>query len=153
MTTAPYDEMRSDDGATRRHYQPFADWLAATPPELIAQKKEEADRAFHRVGITFAVYGEEQGTERLIPFDLVPRIIPAHEWEALERGLTQRVRALNAFLQDIYHDQKILAAGIVPRDRILGNTQYRREMHGVDLPGGIYAHIAGVDVVRAGAGE
>jgi uncharacterized circularly permuted ATP-grasp superfamily protein len=153
MITAPYDEMRSENGAIRRHYEPFADWLAATPPELIAQKKEEADRAFHRVGITFAVYGEEQGTERLIPFDLVPRIIPAHEWEALERGLTQRVRALNAFLQDVYHDQKILAAGIVPRDRILGNTQYRREMHGVDLPGGIYAHIAGVDVVRAGAGE
>jgi uncharacterized circularly permuted ATP-grasp superfamily protein len=153
MTTAPFDEMSSADGTTRRHYQPFADWLAGTTPELIAQKKEEAERAFHRVGITFAVYGEQEGTERLIPFDLVPRIIPAAEWEALERGLTQRVRALNAFLQDVYHDQKILDAGKVPRDRILQNSQYRREMHGVDLPGGIYAHIAGIDVVRAGAGE
>ncbi|MFI4924325.1 MAG: circularly permuted type 2 ATP-grasp protein, partial [Vicinamibacteria bacterium] len=148
-----YDEMHGPDGAVRPHYQAVADWLRATPPTRIAQKREEADRAFHRLGITFAVTGEESGTERLIPFDLVPRIIAAGEWETLERGLVQRVRALNAFLDDIYHDQRILEGGPVPAERILGNTQYRAEMRGVEVPGRIYAHVAGVDVVRAGEGE
>jgi uncharacterized circularly permuted ATP-grasp superfamily protein len=148
-----YDEMHGSDGAVRPHYQAVADWLAATPPVRIAQKREEADRAFHRLGITFAVTGEESGTERLIPFDLVPRIIAAAEWATLERGLVQRVRALNAFLDDIYHDQRILEGGPVPAERILGNTQYRAEMRGVEVPGRIYAHVAGIDVVRAGEGE
>jgi uncharacterized circularly permuted ATP-grasp superfamily protein len=148
-----YDEMYGSDGAVRPHYKAVADWLAATPPVRVAQKREEADRAFHRLGITFAVTGEESGTERLIPFDLVPRIIAAAEWATLERGLVQRVRALNAFLDDIYHDQRILEGGPVPAERILGNTQYRAEMRGVEVPGRIYAHVAGVDVVRAGEGE
>jgi uncharacterized circularly permuted ATP-grasp superfamily protein len=148
-----YDEMRAADGAVRAHYQGFADWLQRTPPDKIAQKREEAERAFHRVGITFAVYGEDSGTERLIPFDLVPRIIPAAEWRTLEQGLKQRVRTLNLFLNDIYHDQAILKAGVLPAERVLGNAQYRREMQGMDVPGGIYAHIAGVDVVRVGEGE
>ena len=99
------------------------------------------------------MYGEDAGTERLIPFDIVPRIIPADEWRILESGLKQRVRALNLFLADVYHDQKILKAGAIPAERVLGNTQYRREMAGMDVPGGIYAHIAGVDLVRAGEGE
>jgi uncharacterized circularly permuted ATP-grasp superfamily protein len=145
--------MQAPDGTIREHYRPFADWLARTPPARIAQKREEAERAFQRVGITFAVYGEDTGTERLIPFDLVPRIIPRDEWAMLERGLQQRVAALNAFLDDIYHDQRILADGRVPRERVLGNAQYRPEMHGMRVPGGIYAHIAGVDLVRAGQGE
>jgi len=153
LSRLPYDEMRLADGAIRPHYRPFADWLAQTPAARIAQKREEAERAFHRLGITFAVYGEDAGTERLIPFDLVPRIIPAAEWAMLERGLKQRVHALNAFLHDIYHEQKILAANRVPAERVLGNAQFRREMQGVDLPGGIYAHVAGVDLVRAGEGE
>jgi uncharacterized circularly permuted ATP-grasp superfamily protein len=145
--------MQAPDGQARPHYEAFAGWLARTPPDRIAQKREEAERAFHRVGITFAVYGEESGTERLIPFDIVPRIIPADEWKLLDRGLRQRVTALNAFLHDVYHEQKILAAGIIPRERVLGNDQYRKEMHGMDVPGNIYAHIAGVDIVRAGEGE
>jgi uncharacterized circularly permuted ATP-grasp superfamily protein len=153
MSRLPYDEMRLEDGTVRPHYQPFANWLAETPSGRIAQKREEAERAFHRLGITFAVYGEDSGTERLIPFDLVPRIIPATEWAMLERGLKQRVRALNAFLHDIYHEQKILAAGRVPAERVLGNTQYRPEMQGINLPANIYAHIVGVDLVRAGEGE
>src|SRR4249919_4019445 len=111
MHSLPYDEMSAPDGAVRSHYLAFADWLQRTDSERIAQKREEAERAFHRVGITFAVYGEESGTERLIPFDLVPRIIPADEWKVLDRGLKQRVQALNAFLGDIYHDQAILKAG------------------------------------------
>jgi uncharacterized circularly permuted ATP-grasp superfamily protein len=108
---------------------------------------------FHRVGITFAVYGEEAGTERLIPFDIVPRIIPASEWRTLAAGLKQRVRALNAFIKDIYHGQEILQSGRIPAEQVLCNGQYRPEMQGIDVPGGIYAHIAGIDVVRAGQGE
>jgi uncharacterized circularly permuted ATP-grasp superfamily protein len=150
---APYDEMQQPEGSVRAHYRAFADWLGRTPQNRIAQKREEAERAFLHVGITFAVYGEDAGTERLIPFDLVPRIIPADEWAMLERGLKQRVAALNAFLGDIYHGQRILAEGVVPAERVLGNVQYRREMQGMNVPGGIYAHIAGVDLVRAGSGE
>ena len=153
MSSLPFDEMRNADGSVRKHYRAFADWLDRTAPDRIAQKRGEAERAFHRVGITFAVYGEESGTERLIPFDLLPRIIPAAEWTTLEAGLKQRVRTLNVFLHDIYHDQAILKAGVVPAERVLANSQYRPEMAGMDVPGGIYAHIAGVDIVRAGAGE
>ncbi|WP_300319211.1 circularly permuted type 2 ATP-grasp protein [Accumulibacter sp.] len=153
MTADFYNEMYDASGALRPHYRLFAEWLAAMPPERLARKQAEADIAFHRVGITFAVYGEKSGTERLIPFDIIPRIIPAAEWAMLEAGLRQRVRALNAFLHDIYHDQEILGAGRIPAEQVLNNAQFRREMIGVDVPAGIYAHIAGVDMVRAGAGE
>jgi len=149
----PYDEMSAAGGGVREHYRPFGDWLERTAADRIAQKREEAERAFHRVGITFAVYGEQTGTERLIPFDLVPRIIPANEWCVLEAGVKQRVHALNLFLRDIYHDQKILNAGVIPAERVLGNSEYRREMMGMDVPGDIYAHIAGIDLVRAGYGD
>ncbi len=148
-----YDEMHDAAGGVRPSYQSFADWLKSTAPEVIARKREEADLTFHRVGITFAVYGEEAGKERLIPFDIVPRIIPAHEWKVMEAGLRQRVKALNAFLHDIYHDQEILKAGRIPKEQVLGNSQYRKEMAGVNVPGQVYAHIAGVDLVRAGEGE
>ena len=153
MSRAIYDEMSGADGSLRSHYQAFAEWLKRTPADRIAQKREEAERAFHRIGITFAVYGENSGTERLIPFDIVPRIIPATEWQTLERGIKQRVRALNMFLHDIYHDQNILKAGVIAAERVLTNVQYRREMQGMDVPGGIYAHVAGVDLVRADDGS
>jgi uncharacterized circularly permuted ATP-grasp superfamily protein len=149
----PYDEMLDAAGAPRAHCAAYCSWLAAQPAERLAQKRAEADALFHRVGITFAVYGENAGTERLIPFDLVPRIIPAGEWTHLEAGLKQRVRALNAFIRDIYHGQDILRAGVIPPERILCNLQYRPEMQGVDVPGGIYAHIAGIDVVRDADGR
>jgi len=110
LSPPPFDEMGTAEGAVRPHYRAFADWLTRTPPDRIAQKRGEAERIFHRVGITFAVYGEQAGTERLIPFDLVPRIIPADEWAVLESGLAQRVRALNLFLRDIYHEQAIVRA-------------------------------------------
>ncbi len=149
-----YDEMRGADGGIRASYKGFANWLESTSPEVIARKRREADLAFHRVGITFAVYGEDNsGAERLIPFDIVPRIIAAHEWRQIEAGLRQRVKALNAFLHDVYHDQNIIKAGRIPAQQILGNAQYRKEMLGVDVPGNIYAHIAGIDLVRAGEGE
>src|SRR5258706_2312902 len=132
--------MLAKDGTVRPHYAPFAGWLARTPDEVVSQKRAEADIAFHRVGITFAVYGEDAGTERLIPFDIVPRIFPAAEWKRLSDGLKQRVKALNLFIEDVYHDQRILAAGIIPAEKVLKNAQYRPEMHGVDVPGGIYCH-------------
>ena len=152
LSQPPYDEMYGSDGV-RPHYRTFANWLKQTPAEKLQRKRAEADALFHRVGITFAVYGEESGTERLIPFDIVPRIIPAGEWQQLAAGLKQRVRALNAFIKDIYHDQEILRAGKLPAEEILNNAQFRPEMKGVSVPNDIYAHIAGVDIVRAGKGE
>ena len=108
---------------------------------------------FRRVGITFAVYGDKDedgaGTERLIPFDLIPRIIPAHEWARMEQGLVQRVTALNRFIHDVYHGQDIIKAGVVPAEQIFQNAQFRPEMMGVDVPGNIYSHISGIDIVRA----
>ena len=148
-----YNEMYDAQGGVRAHYKGYEDWLKATPSERIARKRAEADLAFHRVGITFAVYGEEAGKERLIPFDIIPRVIPSAEWKSLRSGLRQRVKALNMFLHDVYHDQEILKAGKIPAEQVLNNAQFRPEMMGVDLPGNVYAHIAGVDIVRAGEGE
>ena len=153
MTATAYDEMRDGEGCVRSHYREFDAWLAGMPANRLAQKRAEADSLFRRTGITFAVYGEEAGAERLIPFDVIPRIITAAEWQKLFNGLTQRVKALNAFIADIYHDQDILKEGRIPPEQVLCNTQYRPEMQGVEVPGDVYAHIAGVDVVRAGAGE
>ncbi|MEP6938616.1 MAG: circularly permuted type 2 ATP-grasp protein [Rudaea sp.] len=148
-----YDEMLDARGVPWPHYEAFDRWLKATPSARIEQKRREAEVLFHRVGITFAVYGEKEGAERLIPFDIVPRIIPAEEWRMLDAGLRQRVKALNLFIHDVYHDQNILAAGKVPKDLILNNAEYKPVMQGMDVPGGIYSHISGVDIVRAGAGE
>jgi len=153
LASAPFDEMYAADGAVRQHYRAYRKWLDGTSEDRVHRKRLEADTLFRRLGITFAVYGEEAGNERLIPFDIVPRVIPAKDWQRLADGLRQRVRALNAFLTDIYHGQEILKAGVVPAEQVLTNEQYRPEMQGVDVPGGIYAHIAGIDVVRAGAGE
>jgi uncharacterized circularly permuted ATP-grasp superfamily protein len=148
-----FDEMHTEEGEVREHYRMLASWLSKTPADHLALKRAEADAFFHRLGITFAVYGEEAGTERLIPFDIIPRIFPRDEWQRLAEGLKQRVRALNAFIADIYHDQEILKAGKIPPEQVLCNGQYRPEMQGVDVPGDIYAHVAGIDVVRAGRGE
>ncbi|MBL8447958.1 MAG: circularly permuted type 2 ATP-grasp protein [Zoogloeaceae bacterium] len=148
-----FNEMTDDAGSVRPHYAGYSAWLSEMPQERIAHKRAEADALFHRFGITFAVYGEEGGKERLIPFDIIPRIIPDEEWKALAAGLKQRVKALNAFIHDVYHDQNILKAGRIPKEYVLQNGQYRPEMKGVDVAGDIYAHIAGVDVVRAGQGE
>jgi len=151
--SAAYDEMVDDRGAVRPHYRAFSQWQAQEPGEAMAARQIEADLSFRRVGITFSVPGDEAGTERLIPFDLIPRIIPADEWRRLEAGLKQRVRALNLFLHDIYHGHDIVRAGVVPAEQVFLNAQYRPEMQDVDVAEGIYCHIAGVDIVRAGAGE
>src|SRR5471032_1022950 len=154
--TQHYDEMNLPGPAgrgVREHYQHLVEWLAGMPPERVAEKRREADLLFHRVGITFAVYGDEAGAERLIPFDTIPRIIPNAEWGQMQTGLVQRVKALNMFIHDIYHDQNIIKAGIIPAEQIYRNAQYRPEMQGISVVNDIYAHIAGVDIVRAGAGE
>jgi uncharacterized circularly permuted ATP-grasp superfamily protein len=147
------DEMYGSDGAVRPHYRLLSDWLRKLEPDEIGRKRREAEQLFRRLGITFAVYGEADGAERLIPFDPIPRIIPSRAWRTLEQGLRQRVRALNAFLHDIYHEQEIIRAGRIPAEMVFHNTQYRVEMQGVKVPGGVYIHIAGVDVVSTGENE
>jgi uncharacterized circularly permuted ATP-grasp superfamily protein len=152
---AGFDEMRASDATVREHYRGYDAWLGRQPGDVMRSRRAEAELIFRRVGITFAVYGlkdgdgTEPGHERLIPFDLIPRVIPAHEWREMERGLRQRVTALNRFIHDVYHDQEIVKAGIVPAEQILGNAQFRPEMKGVTVPGGVYSHIAGIDIVRA----
>jgi len=151
-TQLPY-EFFTKGAHIRDHYKIYDEWLARQPGDTMAKRREEAEMIFRRVGITFAVYGEknEEGTgnERLIPFDLIPRIIPAHEWALMQRGLVQRVTALNRFIHDVYHDQEIIKAGIVPKEQLEGNVQFRKEMIGLEVPNNVYAHIAGIDIVRA----
>jgi uncharacterized circularly permuted ATP-grasp superfamily protein len=150
---SPFDEMHAASSAVREHYRHYAQWLAQQPADLMRDRRDEAELIFRRVGITFAVYGDKdagEGTERLIPFDQIPRVIPSHEWRDLEKGLRQRVTALNRFIHDVYHGQEILKAGIVPREQVLDNAQFRKEMIGVDVPAGVYSHVCGVDIVRAG---
>lgn len=152
MNTKPeknfFNEMRTGDGLVREIYQHYAKWQQALPEGTLERKSAEAELLFRRMGITFAVYGEADGAERLIPFDIVPRIFGSAEWRRLELGIKQRVRALNAFLHDIYHDQEIIKAGIISAGQVLDNVLYRREMQGIDLPNQVYAHIAGIDLVR-----
>jgi uncharacterized circularly permuted ATP-grasp superfamily protein len=152
-----FDEMYAQlpfvDSAVRPHYRNYLDWLKRQDPQTMRDRREEAEMIFRRVGITFAVYGDKDedgaGTERLIPFDLIPRIIPAHEWTSMQQGLVQRVNALNLFIHDVYHEQTILKAGLIPSEQILNNAQYRPEMLGVDVPHKVYSQISGIDMVRA----
>ncbi|MGO8753860.1 MAG: circularly permuted type 2 ATP-grasp protein [Gallionellaceae bacterium] len=143
-----FDEMYRGDGEISAAYQGYHDWLEHIPPEQLEQKRNEAGALFRRLGITFAVYGEDAGSERVIPFDIIPRIISAPEWCLISAGSCQRIRALNAFLHDIYHEQQIIRAGRIPAQQVLGNRLYRAEMQGLDVMGEIYAHIAGIDIVR-----
>jgi uncharacterized circularly permuted ATP-grasp superfamily protein len=156
-----FDEMHGDGDSPRPHYAGYARWLAEQDDATMRSRRDEAELIFRRVGITFAVYGAKDedgaGTERLIPFDLIPRIIPSAEWSWMRKGLQQRVSALNRFVHDVYHEQAILKAGVVPADEVLRNAQFRPEMAGVAVPGDVYTHIAGIDIVRAarpdGGGE
>src|SRR5258708_17283506 len=139
-----YDEMRAANGEVRAHFRALGEWLAETPADRVAEKRREADLLFHRVGITFAVYGDEAGAERLIPFDTIPRVIPRAEWNKLAAGLVQRVSALNRFLHDIYHGQEILKAGVIPPEQMLTNKAYQGAKLGLDLPNHVYPHIPGI---------
>jgi uncharacterized circularly permuted ATP-grasp superfamily protein len=150
---AAYDEMFDGTGAPRPHCRVLADELTATPSAELVRYQSEADRAFLTQGITFTVYGDDQGTERIFPYDLLPRIITAPEWRTIERGLKQRLTAINLFLKDVYHEGRILAAGVVPRDLIQSCCHYRREMRGVTVHRDIYVSIAGTDLIRTPDGR
>lgn len=152
-STRPYDEMRAVNGAIRSHYRTHAEWLAEKPQDFLQQKQREANALYTRMGITFAVYGDDSGTERSIPFDIIPRIIRPAAWQIISDGACQRVRALNAFLKDVYHDQEIIKAGIIPEAQVMGNSAYRPEMRGMQVPGDVYVHIAGVDIVKTDEGQ
>src|SRR5438445_296135 len=146
-----FDEMNLPGGDLRQAYHELSRWLKETSPEALEYRRQEAELLFRRIGITFAVYGDAEAQERLIPFDVIPRIMSAKEWTLLERGLKQRVRALNMFLRDIYHGRDILRANIIPDDLIFQNPVFRPEMNGQSVPHDVYVHIAGIDIVRVDA--
>ncbi|MGR3703274.1 MAG: circularly permuted type 2 ATP-grasp protein [Paracoccaceae bacterium] len=148
-----FDEMFDSAGQARQPYARYNDWFQTEDIRHLRRKSEEAEAFFRRIGITFNVYGQQEADERLIPFDVVPRIISAREWARLEDGIAQRVRAINAFLHDIYHRQEILRAGRVPVDLIARNEAFLPQMIGVNPPGGVYTHIVGTDLVRTGENE
>ncbi|WP_375572260.1 circularly permuted type 2 ATP-grasp protein [Seohaeicola saemankumensis] len=148
-----FDEMFDSAGQARQPYSRYNDWFKTEDIRHLRRKSEEAEAFFRRIGITFNVYGQQEADERLIPFDVVPRIISAREWARLEDGIAQRVRAINAFLHDIYHRQEILRAGRVPVDLIARNEAFLPQMIGVNPPGGVYTHIVGTDLVRTGENE
>ena len=143
-----YDEMFKARGVAREHYQALQRTLVGLASEELRRIQQAADLTFLQEGITFTVYGSKEGTERIFPNDLIPRIIPAGEWAQIEKGLTQRLTALNLFLRDIYHEGRILAEGIVPRDLIYSCKHFRREMRGLNVPRDIYVSICGTDLVR-----
>ena len=145
-----FDEMTREDGSVRDAYKAFEAWFSSEDPSGLRAKSREAEAVFRLTGITFNVYGEAEAGERLIPFDIVPRIIAAREWARLSRGIEQRVRALNAFMHDIHHRQEIVRAGVLPAQMIANNDAFLTQMVGVSPPGDVYTHITGVDLVRTG---
>lgn len=153
MAPAIFDEMGAEGAAPRPAYRVLKDWLDHIPHDVLTLRREEAETFFRRIGITFAVYGEGGDPERIIPYDIIPRILEAAEWEQISAGLIQRVNALNAFIADVYGAQEILKAGIVPSEHVLLNETYRHQMQGVQLPYDVYTHIAGIDMVRVGPEE
>jgi uncharacterized circularly permuted ATP-grasp superfamily protein len=148
-----YDEMFSGLGEARPHYRPLMEKLIAMPAEEMRSRKQAADQSFLHQGITFTVYGRHEGTERIFPHDLLPRMITAREWGVIERGLTQRITALNEFLRDIYHEQKILNDRVVPRELIYSCPHFRREMRGVFVQRNAYVTVVGTDLIRLPSGE
>jgi len=146
-----FDEMTGADGGVRIPYGELSRWLKEVPPDVLDYRRREAELLFRRIGITFAVYGEADAQERLIPFDVIPRIMSGAEWRLLEKGLIQRVKALNLFLKDIYGAREILRAGVVPDDLVFRNPAFRPEMSGQSVPYDIYIQIAGIDIVRVDA--
>ncbi len=153
QTDGFYDEMFDEQNRPRPGTEAVVDRFNVLPLEELKRRQESAEKALLQMGITFSVYGDEQGTERIFPFDIVPRIIPQNEWTEIEAGLKQRIRALNLFIDDLYHDQKILKDGIIPGELVLSASGYRPECVGLNPPGGIWCHITGTDLVRGGDGK
>ena len=152
MSGTHFDEMRGD-GNLRTQYQTYENWFAKQDNARLSKKADEAEAFFRRTGITFNVYGQADAEERLIPFDLVPRILSNGEWTKLARGIDQRVRAINAFLHDIYNRQEILRAGVVPVNLVAENDAFLPQMIGFTPPGDVYTHIVGTDIVRTGEND
>lgn len=150
---AAYDEMFATASDPRRQYHALYHRLLELAPSELKQRQQTADVAFLNQGVTFTVYGNDEGTERIFPYDLLPRIITSDEWTTLERGLAQRITALNLFLKDLYHDEKILKDGVVPRDLVYSCKHYRREMRGLRVRRDIYVSIVGTDLVRLNDGQ
>ncbi|MBV8177063.1 MAG: circularly permuted type 2 ATP-grasp protein, partial [Verrucomicrobia bacterium] len=148
-----FDEMFAPTGSVRPHYQTLLNRYEGMTCTEFQKKRDLADNAFLTQGVTFTVYNDQQGTERIFPFDLIPRIIPRAEWEHVERGLSQRITALNLFLHDIYHDQRIVRDGVIPADVIKSAAHFRPEFMGFDVPRDIYIHICGTDLIRDGDGN
>ena len=148
-----YDEMREGSGELRPHYRALAETLASLPEEELQRRKQSADLSFLTQGITFTVYGRDEGTERIFPYDLLPRLITSVEWDRIERGLTQRITALNLFLRDVYSDAKILADRVIPRDLVYSCKHYRRQMRGLQVPRNVYIAVVGSDLLRLNTGE
>jgi uncharacterized circularly permuted ATP-grasp superfamily protein len=153
--TKAFDEIwgASADAVGRPGFEGLSDWIRTTPPAELDRRQKAAEAAFRQLGITFAVYGEDESSERIIPFDIVPRVFTAREWSNLSEGLVQRVEAINAFLADVYGERKILKDGVVPEELILANPQFRPMLDGAKPPHGIFAHICGIDLVRTGPDE
>lgn len=151
LAMVAFDEMLGHGSDLRPAYAALDRWLKEAPPEMLALRRSQAELFFRRIGITFAVYGDEEATERLIPFDIIPRVLTKPEWSILEKGLRQRVTALNMFLADVYGPKECLKAGIIPADLIYRNACYQLEMVDFQVPHGIYCHIAGIDIVRVDA--
>jgi uncharacterized circularly permuted ATP-grasp superfamily protein len=148
-----FDEMRDSGGGIRTAYSDYCQWFGDQSPDLLRRKHKDAEGSFRRTGITFNVYGEDAAEERLIPFDMVPRIIAAAEWRRLTRGIEQRVRALNAFIHDLYHRQEIVRAGRLPQRLLRQNDAWLPHMVGFTPPGGVYTHVVGIDLVRTEAND
>ncbi len=148
-----FDEMRRRDGELRPQYRALAETLAGLPADELHRRKQSADLSFLTQGITFTVYGRDEGTERIFPYDLLPRIVTAQEWERIEKGLTQRITALNLFLRDVYSDAKILADHVIPRDLVYSCKHYRRPMKGLQVPRNVYVGVVGSDLLRLNTGE
>ena len=148
-----YDEMFAGPGHLHEHYGPLLDHFAALPHDEVQRRKQAADLSFLNQGITFTVYGREEGTEKIFPYDMLPRIITAAEWARVERGLTQRITALNLFLKDIYNEGRILKDGVVPRELVYSCPQYRRQMMGLQVPRNVYIAVCGTDLIRLENGD
>src|SRR5450755_4080203 len=148
-----YDEMIDPDGQVREHYRPMLNAMLALSPEELHRRKKSADLSFLTQGITFTVYGRDEGTERIFPYDLLPRLITSSEWSRIERGLTQRITALNLFLRDIYHEGRILSDGTVPREIVYSCKHFRRQMRGLQVPRNVYVAVVGSDLIRMQSGE
>jgi uncharacterized circularly permuted ATP-grasp superfamily protein len=148
-----FDEMFAGDGVIRPQYEALLKLLTSLPREELKRRKHSADVSFLMQGITFTVYGREEGTERIFPYDMIPRMVAAEEWDRIERGLTQRITALNLFLHDVYHEGKILAQGVIPREIVYSCQHFRRQMRGLQVPRNVYVAVAGTDLLRLNSGE